>query len=187
MIPGKGEITALLYRSRAGDQNAENELLELLYEQLHRMASARIKAERGALTLSATALIHEAYLRMAPRFGFEYHDRNHFLAVAATVMRRILVDRARAHGAAKRSASRDEVRINNIELPDPASDDFLIALDTALVQLARLCPRQSRVVELRYFAGLNEGEIASLLGVTRRTINRDWQMARAWLHSQVFS
>jgi RNA polymerase sigma factor (TIGR02999 family) len=142
-----------------------------------------MKAERPGHTLTPTALVNEAYLRLNGSSDLRFTDRAHFLAVLAQAMRRVLVDHARA----RRAAKRDDAALRELEWLTCAreSDDRILALDTALTELNELNPRQSRVVELRYFAGLTEDEVASVLGVTRRTVTRDWNIARTWLYMKL--
>lgn len=181
MEPPGGEVTQLLGRMRAGDPEATERLAALLYGELRRMAAARMRTERSAHTLSATALVHEAWLRLeGPHDG--YRNRGQFLATAATAMRRVLVDHARARQAGKRDA--DLVPLHE-HLLGAKQDQLILAVDEALHKLRQLSPRQCQVVEMRYFAGFTEDEVASALGVTRRTVNRDWQMAKAWLHARL--
>jgi RNA polymerase sigma factor (TIGR02999 family) len=181
MKPDSGEVTRLLHSVKSGDRGAESQLFELLYGELRRLAAARMQSERNAHTLTPTALVHEAYMRLLghPK---DFQNRSHFLAVAAKAMRRVLVDHARAKQTAKRGAASDRIDLDGTDLKLPMKDENLLALDEALDLLSRMSPRQSTVVEMRYFAGLSEREIASTLGLTTRTIDRDWQMARAWLH-----
>lgn len=178
------EVTLLLKRMRSGSPEVERRLFELIYGELRRIAGARMRVERQEHTLSPTALVHEAYLKLS---GTEdtFAGRSHFLAVAARAMRQILVDHARARQAAKRGGSAAEYSLEGLEIAAPQSDEDLILLDDALGRLAAMSPRQARVVELRYFAGLTEEEVAGVLDVTRRTVNRDWSMARAWLHGEL--
>lgn len=178
-----GEVTQLLRVLRSGSREAQEKLLELLYAELRAMAALRMKGERQGHTLTPTALVHEAYLRLTN--AQDCHDRSHFFALAATAMRRVLVDHARTRCALKRGASPNRIDLKEADLQSPESDERLLALDDALDHLSRMRPRQSQVVEMRYFAGLTEEEIASVLGVTARTVNRDWQMARAWLYGHL--
>jgi RNA polymerase sigma-70 factor (ECF subfamily) len=148
------------------------------------MAAARMRMERNTHTLTPTALVHEAYLRLGGGPDLGYENKGHFLAIAAKAMRRVLVDHARARHADKRDAQ--ETRLHtDFHAAAPMSDDEIIALDEALKDLKDLSPRQSQVVEMRYFGGLGEQEVADILGVARRTVNRDWRMARAWLHARL--
>jgi RNA polymerase sigma factor (TIGR02999 family) len=181
-----GEVTKLLRLLRAGDRKAESELFELTYAELRRMARAKLNGERIGHTLTPTALVHEAYVRLSER-DHTLFDRTHFFAVAATAMRRVLVDHARARQAAKRGSAPDRIGLEDAEISSPEFDEQLLALDEALDSLSQTNPRQSKVVEMRYFAGLSEQEIADILEVTSRTVNRDWQMARAWLHQRLYA
>jgi RNA polymerase sigma factor (TIGR02999 family) len=159
-------------------------LVELLYAELRRIAAVRMRAEDPSHTLTPTALVHEAYVRLLNSAELQFQDRSHFLAVAAQAMRRILVDHARAKRAARRGGGQVAAS-QEYDIAIPETEDDILALDEALSRLAEMSPRQCRVVELRYFAGLTEEQVAEVLGVTRRTVNRDWQVARAWLHSQM--
>ena len=179
-----GEVTQLLRSLCAGARDAEPRLMELVYEELRRRASALMSGERGGHTLTPTALVHEAYLRLTAAYDHTFESRAHFLAIAATAMRRILVDHARARAAAKRGPG-ERIPLDDLQIASPMRDAQILALDEALTRLAELSPRQCRVVELRFFGGLTESEVASLLGLTRRTVNRDWEMARSWLFGQV--
>lgn len=178
-----GEITRLLESLKEGDQQASGRVVELLYEQLRQIAARRMRSERDAHTLTPTALVHEAYLRLGGESSQGYESRNHFLALASQAMRRVLVDHARARLAHKRNGGvRTEMPQ---DIPDTRDDASTLALNEALDELARLSSRQAQVIEMRYFGGLTESDVADVLGVTRRTINRDWQMARAWLHARM--
>lgn len=185
MDPGTGEVTQLLGRLQAGETDVRGRLMELVYDELRRMAAARMRAERDSHTLTPTALVHEAYLRLGDGPENGYRGRGHFLAIASQAMRRVLVDHARARRAMKRNAGNETDMPDDLSIPASNSDETIIALDEALGALKALSPRQSQVVELRYFGGLPEHEVAEVLGVTRRTVNRDWQMARAWLHARI--
>jgi RNA polymerase sigma factor (TIGR02999 family) len=172
----------MIEKARRGDAQAEASVVSLVYDDLHRVAERLLARELRNHTLQTTDLVHEAYLRLAgAAAGAE--NRAHFLGIAARAMRQVLVDRARKRNAAKREGV--EVRITGA---DPAvSVDFveMIALDDALARLAERNARSARVVELRYFGGLTEAEIAATLGVTERTVQRDWVTARAWLHKEM--
>jgi RNA polymerase sigma factor (TIGR02999 family) len=178
-----GEVTQLVRLLGAGQEDVKGRLFELVYGELRCIAGARMKAERPGHTLTPTALVNEAYLRLNGTSDLRFTDRAHFLAVLAQAMRRVLVDHARA----RRAAKRDDAALRELEWLTCAreSDDRILALDTALTELNELNPRQSRVVELRYFAGLTEDEVASVLGVTRRTVTRDWNIARTWLYMKL--
>lgn len=180
-----GEVTRLLRGLEPNDSSRMQRLIELLYVELRRIARSRISAERPGHTLTPTALVHEAYLKLAGDAERTYADRRHFFAVAAQAMRRILVDHARARQAARRGGIDVPLSLDELNIASPLPDNQLLALDLALAELAKRSDRQSRVVELKYFAGLTEDEIAEVLGVTRRTVCRDWQLARAWLLAAV--
>jgi len=158
------------------------ELLPEVYDELRRLASARLAQERPGHTLEATALVHEAWLRLQDA-SVEWQDRNHFLRVAATAMRQILVDQARARRTAKRGG--DGVRVNGFEIQAPVPEAELIALNEALDRLATIKPDHARLIELRYFAGLTGDEAARALGVSPATTDRMWRYARAWLQVEL--
>jgi len=182
-----GDITRLLAGIRNGDREAEARLAELVYDELRRLAKRRMYGERPDHTLQPTALVNEAFLRLVRSDHTEWANRNHFFSVAATLMRRILIDHARQVRAAKRGSGGKvnlDDAVADVALTEESSVD-LLALDEALTRLAEFDPKKSRVVELRFFAGLSEEEIADLLEVHPRTIRREWRKARAWLHSQI--
>lgn len=181
------DITGLLIAWRAGDQDALNELFPRVYDELRRIAHGRLGREREGHTLSTTALVNEAYLKLVDQTRAQWTDRAHFFAVAARVMRRILVDYARKHQAQKRGGANVPVTLDDDALANAAvvadeRADMLIALDEALIRLADLDERLSRVVECRFFGGLTEEETANALSVTARTVRRDWVKAKGWLH-----
>lgn len=165
-----------------------DELLPALYNELRRLAARSLRAERAGHTLEPTALVNEAYLRLSTQSRVHWRDRAHILGAAATAMRRILVDHARARDAEKRGAGAERVELEEgltgASLEAPQSAD-LLALDAALEQLAEVDPRMVRVVELRYFAGLSIEETADALGISIATVKREWTMARAWLHREL--
>jgi RNA polymerase sigma factor (TIGR02999 family) len=185
MEPSPGEVTQLLAALRNGDPSAESRLLEVVYAELHRMAVRYMRYERPDHTLQATALIHEAYVDLTRQPAKNWQDHAHFYGVAAQVMRRILVDYARTHRAAKRGGGQQKVGLDDAVLLTGEQSDELVALDEALSRLAQFDARQSRIVELRFFAGLNEEETAEVLGVSSRTVRRDWGVAKAWLYGQL--
>lgn len=174
----------LLARWNEGDQKALEAVVPLVYNELHRLANYYLRGERPDHTLQATALINEAYLRLVEQGPFRVQNRAQFVAVAATLMRQILVDYARRHRAAKRGAG-CTVKLSDDVEAIKAPDIDVLELDDALRQLAARDAQQSRIVELRYFAGLTVEEIAALLGVSPATVKRDWSMARAWLSRQI--
>src|ERR1035437_3745706 len=180
-----GELTNLLIQVKNGNGDAQSRLIPLVYAELRRIAARYMRGERPGHSLQATALVHEAYLRLAGQKEMSWQNRAHFFGVAANIMRRILVDHARVKQAKKRGGSEQKVSIDEAVLvqPDPPQD--FLALDEALDRLAKRDPRQSRVVELRFFGGLSEEETAEVLGISLRTVKRDWKVARAWLYQQV--
>jgi RNA polymerase sigma factor (TIGR02999 family) len=177
-------VTELLVRWKAGDQGALEALVPLVYKELRDVARYHLQRERPGHTLQSAALVHETYLRLLDQRPFETENRAHFLAVASRLMRQILVDYARSHGAAKRGADRKVELDASLVMPQVQSAD-VIALDDALSDLARLDEQQSRIVELRFFGGLSIEEIAEALGVSPSTVKRDWNVAKAWLTRQM--
>ena len=183
--PAGPSVTLLLERARSGDRDALAALLPLVYDELRRIARGQMRRERPGQTLNATGLVHEAWLRLSASSHLAPHNRSHFLAIAANVMRQILVERARARHAAKRGGQRERVTLNEAVLPGPAPSVDLLALDTALDKLATLDPEQARLVELRYFGGLDIVETAEALGISPATVKRRWNSARAFLASEL--
>jgi RNA polymerase sigma factor (TIGR02999 family) len=177
-------VSELLVRWKAGDQQALEALVPLVYKELRDIARYHLRLERPGHTLQSAALVHEAYLRLLDQRPFETENRAHFLAVASRLMRQILVDYARSHGAAKRGADRRVELDASLVLPKVQSTD-VIELDDALSDLARLDQQQSRIVELRFFGGLAIEDIADVLGISRSTVKRDWNVAKAWLTRQM--
>jgi RNA polymerase sigma factor (TIGR02999 family) len=180
-----GEVTQLLLQLRQGNKQAEEQLIPLVYGELRRIAAIHLRHESPQHSLQPTALVHEAYIRLTGTKDVNWQDRSHFFAVAATIMRRILVDHARATRALKRGSSWDPVSLNDAILPAPDRAPEILALDEALTRLEKLDGRQSKIVELRFFAGLNEEETGSALGITARTVRRDWRVAKAWLYKEL--
>jgi len=180
--PSTADVTHLLLAWRQGDASALDRLLPLVYEELRRLAHAQMRGEApGEEVLQTTALVHEAFLRLAPGVDIAWQDRVHFYAICARVMRRILIDRARERRALKRGGDEGPVSLTNCMGVVPARDGDLLALDEALGRLSTLQPRMGQVVELRFFAGLSVEEAAEVLGVSSKTVQRDWQVARNWL------
>lgn len=176
------DVTALLVRAGAGDRSAADALMPLVYDELRSLARRSLRLERpGGRTLEATALVHEAYLRLVRSDAMDWKNRAHFFASAATAIRRVLVDEARREGRIKRGGRLERVSLEQVEpsVPRPATD--FIALDEALEHLAGIDPDKARVVELRFFGGLTEQDAAEVLGVSVRTVARHWRLARAWL------
>jgi RNA polymerase sigma-70 factor (ECF subfamily) len=184
-IPASQQITALLDRWTRGDVAAREELVPLVYQDLRRVARRCLAGQRVDHTLQSTALVHEAYLRLAGHDRAHWQNRHHFFAVAAQAMRRILVDHARKHRAAKRGGASVKLALDDaIALPQRRELD-LVALDDALKALAILDPRQSHVVELRFFGGLSIEDVSNVLGISPATVKREWATARSWLYAEL--
>jgi RNA polymerase sigma factor (TIGR02999 family) len=179
------EVSQLLLAWSDGDQAALDKLVPLVYEELHRLAHRYISRERAGNTLQTTALAHEAYLRLVDAQGVQWENRAHFFAVAAKTMRRILVDLARARRNLKRGGEIQQVSLDGVLLASPERGADMVALDEALVRLAALNPRQSQVVELRYFGGLTEEEVGEVIKISPRTVRSDWRRAKAWLYREL--
>jgi RNA polymerase sigma factor (TIGR02999 family) len=179
-----GQITQLLKAMRNGDERAAEELLPLVYQELHRLARSYMRRERAEHTLQPTALINEAYLRLA-HDDIDWQGREHFVGVAAQVMRRVLVDYARQHNAQMRGGGLKRVELWEGLAISPERMDEVVSLDEALSKLGEENPRQARVVELRYFGGLSVEQIATILGIAERSVKRDWALARVWLFREL--
>jgi RNA polymerase sigma factor (TIGR02999 family) len=177
-------VHELLARWNAGDQQALEALVPLVYSELHRLAHHYLQGERPDHTLQTTALIHEAYLRLVEQGPFHTENRAHFVAIAATLMRQILVDYARRYRATKRGAD-CRISLGDDINPLKSQEIDVITLDDALNQLGQRDPQQGRIVELRFFAGLTVEETAAVMGISPATVKRDWSMARAWLSRQM--
>jgi RNA polymerase sigma factor (TIGR02999 family) len=179
-IPPEHPVTALLVRWKAGDQEALRTLVPLVYEELRKIAHAMLRVERPDHTLQSTALIHEAYLKLAKQGPPEVENRAHFFAIAAKLMREILVDYARGHAAAKRGAAYRVELKNGIDAVGREEVD-IVGLDDALNKLSQRDEQQSQIVELRFFGGLTLEETAEVLDVSPATVKRDWRLAKAWI------
>jgi RNA polymerase sigma factor (TIGR02999 family) len=185
MSDSVGPVSKLLHAWAGGDLRARDELVPLVYHELRKRASGYLRHERPDHTLQATALVHEAFLRLAGRDRVAWQNRGHFYAVAAQMMRRILIDHARERRAAKRPGAQIRVDLDDqIPAPEPPGCDVLL-LDEALRDLSAMDARQGRIVELRYFGGLSEQEVADTLSLSRATITREWKRARAWLYHRM--
>jgi RNA polymerase sigma factor (TIGR02999 family) len=183
--PRTENITQLLIDVSRGNQTAIDELLPLVYGELRSLASNYLRRERADHTLQPTALVHEAYLRLVDQTQVNWQNRAHFFGMAAQMMRRILVDHARAHNASKRGSEYQKLQLDEKIDSVAERSTELIALDEALTELSTVDEVKSRIVELRYFAGLTVEETAEVLGVTPVTINRHWRMAKAWLFGRI--
>lgn len=184
--PPPGEVTRLLDEVREGDRGAFDRLFPLVYQELRKIAAGRLAGARRDHTLAPTAVVHEAYLKMVAQKGVPWQSRAHFFAIAARAMRQILIDHARRKQAVKRGGDLQPTTLGDEPLGLEIPVDELLALDEALDRLAALDPRLRRVVELRFFGGLQEKEVAEVLGVTTRTVQRDWTKARAWLYKELY-
>jgi RNA polymerase sigma factor (TIGR02999 family) len=178
------DVTQLLARWKKGDEQALHELVPIVYDELRRLAHYHLQSERPEHTLQSTALVHEAYVRLIGSQRLDLQNRTHFMAVASRLMRQVLVDYARSRNAAKRGGgcrvSLDQV----LDIP-VESDEDLLALDRALNELAHIDERQVRIVELKFFGGLSSGSAANALSISRATVDREWAMARLWLHREM--
>lgn len=181
----KQNVTQLLRAWSQGDEGALNQLYDLVFDELHRLAHHYMSRENPGNVMQTTALVNEAYLRLANARDLDWKDRAHFFAVSANVMRRILIDGARARRADRRGGKDIQVALDDAPEVSTQNDPDLIALDDALKELAKVNERQSRVVELRYFGGLSVEEAAEVLGVSADTVMRDWRFAKAWLKREM--
>jgi RNA polymerase sigma factor (TIGR02999 family) len=179
------ETTRLLHDWARGDQQALVQLLPRVYRELRRLAAHALRNERAGYSMEATELVHEAYLRLVDVNQLDWKDRAHFLGVAATTMRRVLLDRARRRLRAKRKAQRVPLNLDETLHLSSNQSRELVALDDALQTLAQVDPRKARVVELRFFGGMDVAETAQIVGVSPETVMRDWKMARSWLLMQL--
>jgi RNA polymerase sigma factor (TIGR02999 family) len=182
---GPGEVTQILLEFKQGNREAQDRLVPLVYKELRRIASAHLRRESAQNSLQPTALVNEAYLRLVDIRQIEWQSRAHFFSVASTLMRRILVDRARAFRAQKRGGKEETVAFDEGLFSSPGRGPEILALDDALNQLALLDERQAKIVEMRFFAGMTEEETGDVLGISVRTVKRDWRVAKAWLFKEL--
>ena len=179
------EVTQILNDWSGGDAKAQERLMPFVYDELRRLARSFLAQERGDHTLQPTALVHEAYVRLVDQTRVNWQNRAHFYGIASRMMRRVLVDHARAHAAEKRGGGAIRLSIDDVQVPlEQRAADF-VALDEALEKLSQFDERKGKVVEMRFFGGLNDEEIAEVLGVTSRTVLRDWKKARLWLYREL--
>jgi RNA polymerase sigma factor (TIGR02999 family) len=181
----QADVTRLLVQLSTGDQTAINHLMPLVYDELRRIAGSHLRRERAGHTLQSTALVHEAYLRLIDQRNVVWQNRAHFFGLASQMIRRILVDHARGHQAAKRGAGAPRLSLDEAMGVPGARDLDLLALDDSLQALGRIDPEQSRLVELRFFGGLTIEETAEVMGVSPATVSREWNAARAWLFREL--
>jgi RNA polymerase sigma factor (TIGR02999 family) len=181
----RGDVTRLLEAINRGDAGAESELISLVYEELRRLAGHYMRRERPDHTLQPTALVNEAYLRLVNQHEPNWQNKAHFFAIAGSLMRRILVDHARAHTRGKRGGGQRPVQLEEAPLFSEDQSEELLDVDRALTEFAREYPRPSQIVEMRFFAGMSVEEIADVLRISPKTVKRDWSLARAWLHREL--
>jgi RNA polymerase sigma factor (TIGR02999 family) len=179
------EVTLLLRQVAGGNEEAAARLIPLVYDELHRVAQQRLRTERTGHTLQPTALVHEAYLKLVAQRNANWQNRAHFFAMASQLMRRILVDYARSRLRAKRGGKQVKLPFDKVLIISRGRCDELLALDESLERLSKLDDRQSRIVELRFFGGLSVDEVAKVLGVSAKTVKREWSMAKAWLYGEL--
>ncbi len=179
------EVTRILDRVQHGDPTAAEELLPLVYEELRRLAASKMAQQPPGQTLQAPALVHEAWLKLAGRDGATWHDRQHFFRAAAEAMRQILIDRARRRLRARHGQNAERVDVDEIEIAAPAKEEILLQLNDALAELQAASPERAEIVKLRFFAGLSEPEIAEILRISERSVQRQWNYARAWLFQRI--
>ena len=179
------DVTGLLVQFRAGNRDAEDILFRIVYAELRRLASHYLHEERPDHTLQPTALVHEAYIRLIGLHDIDWQDRSHFFAIAATTMRRILVDHARAQRACKREALHNAVSLEDALVVSPERAAEVIAVDEALDKFAQVDPRRAKVVEMLFFGGLSEEEITAVLDISVRTVKRDFKIAKDWLYAEL--
>ncbi len=179
------KVTKLLIDAKAGNREALDQLLPLVYDELRRVASRQLSKERKNHTLQATALVHEAYLRLIGQHSVDWENRLHFFSLAAEMMRRILVNHAIAKNAEKRGSGEAAISLDEILMFAPKQDIDLVSLDATLNELANFDEQQAKIVELKFFGGLTTEEIAEVLGVSDSTVKREWRSAKAWLLSKL--
>lgn len=181
----RGHATQIVGELTAGQRGRAPELAGLVYDNLRRYAASLMAGQGGPRTMQPTALVHEAYMRLVDQSRVDWQGRTHFFAVGAEMIRRVLVDDARRRGAQKRGGDRQRLSLAGHDSDDAGAEVDLLELDDALTKLARLDPRAARIVELKFFGGLGEAEVAQLLGVSASTVRDDWRMARAWLRNEL--
>jgi len=185
MVPQSHDITRALEQLSSGDASALDGLVPVVYDQLRRLAERELRKERTGHTLTPTALVNEAYLKLVQLDRMTWQGRAHFLGACAQVMRRILIGYARSRKASKRGAGQSHASLDDVVVAAAERPDLLVALDEALDRLAGFSPRQAKVVECRYFAGMEIEEVAAMMGISPATVRRDWTAARAWLNREM--
>ena len=185
MDPDRGDVIVLLAELTKGNEEAASRLIPLVYTELRRLASSYMRKERTDHTLQATALVHEAYLKLIEQRAVSWQSRAHFFGISAQIMRRILVDHARGHLRDKRGGGQIEVPLDEAIVFAPQQSSELVKLDQALDRLVQFDPRQAKIVELRFFGGLTVEETAEVMAISPKTVKRDWSIAKAWLHGEL--
>ena len=185
MEPAPPDVTSLLNKFAAGDQEAAAELVPLVYKELRRLAARRLRHERPDHTLQATALVHEAYVKLAAQRDAKWQNRAQFFGVASQVMRRILVDYARGQQRVRRGGKQQKVSLDDVLLVSPDRTEEVLTVHESLSRLERLDARQARIVELRYFGGLTVEEVAEVVGISTKTVMRELNVAKAWLYGDL--
>lgn len=181
------EITQILQDWNDGDESAKEQLLPFVYDELRRQARILMSAERGNHTLQPTALVHEAFLKLSRQTGIDWKNRSHFFGIASRLMRQILIDHARLHATAKRGNRPIHFSLDDVQIPVVERADSLMVLNDVLDRLEQFDPQQAKIVEMRFFGGMNNAEIAECLDISERTVGRDWQAARLWLYRELNS
>lgn len=181
------EITKILLDWNNGDEGAKERLLPFVYEELRRQARFLMAKERSNHTLQPTALVHEAFMRISKQSGIEWENRKHFYGIAARLMRQILVDHARSRAAIKRGESPIHISFDDVQIPIENRVASILVIDNLLEKLSKFDEQQAQIVEMRFFGGFNNGEIAETLNISKRTVGRDWKSARLWLSREIYS
>ncbi|TWU44187.1 RNA polymerase sigma factor [Novipirellula aureliae] len=185
MHADKIDVTETLAQVAGGDHEAADRLLPLVYDQLHRLAGSMLNHESAGNSLQPTALVHETYLRMADQTRVDWHGKTHFFAIGAKMMRRILVDHARGKKRHKRGGDMPRIPLADDLCVTNRNDEDVLAIEEALEKLAKLDPRQAKIVELRFYGGLEVAEVAEVLGVSKRTVESEWTMIKAWMRREL--
>ncbi len=183
--PKNSEITQILHDWNDGNADAQSKLLPFVYDELKRQARFLMSRERAGHTLQPTALVHEAFLKLSEQTGIEWQNRSHFYGFASRMMRQILVDHARLHAAAKRGSRPIHFSLDDVQIPIEARADSILALDEVLEQFEKFDAQQAKIVEMRFFGGMTNEEIAANLNISERTVGREWQAARLWLYREL--
>jgi len=180
-MPDQNNLTLILNQAAAGNKKSLDRLLPLIYDELYRLAQSKRRKEGAAITLNTTAMVHEAYLKLVDQKNVDWQSRSHFFAIAATMMRRIIIDYARARNAQKRGAEQTVITLNDQQMAISVPADSILQVDEALTRLAQTGERRAKIIEYWFFVGLNHQEIADLLNISTATVRREWRLARAWL------